>query len=367
MNPARSSPVRTGRNQSGVAMVLVMLMMIAMMTVAAVFAYSIKIESRLAYNTQSETQLEWLGRSGVEMARWILFMEKRIPQQAQYDALHQFWAGGSGPLMELMDYPFDGLSLRDIPCGPGRFSLEILDEDRKININTVPQPLLEKMLTLSGAEVSDAQLIAGSIQDWRDRDDKIQVGGGAERDYYLGLDPPYNAKNGFIDDIGELLKVRGITPELFHGGPPPGAPRRRGEPPPLFPPVGLSKVFCANSQGRINVNTASAEVIALILGISDVTRVRETIIKRRAGEDGVDGTPDDMPFRNPQEVVALAGGGGAAGGTPPPPNATQMLSVVSTTFEVRVDAVLGGARRRFVALLRRSNGPEPVVMYFRRD
>ena len=35
---------------------------------AAVFAYSMKVETKLAQNAKSEEQLLWLGRSGVEFA-----------------------------------------------------------------------------------------------------------------------------------------------------------------------------------------------------------------------------------------------------------------------------------------------------------
>ena len=43
------------------------------------FAYSMKVETRLARNVNSEAQLEWLGRSGVEYCRWILAEQLRIP------------------------------------------------------------------------------------------------------------------------------------------------------------------------------------------------------------------------------------------------------------------------------------------------
>jgi type II secretory pathway component PulK len=62
---------------------------------AAGFAYSMKVETRLALNANNETELEWLGRSGVEYARWILAQQLTIPQEP-YDALNQVWAGGQG-------------------------------------------------------------------------------------------------------------------------------------------------------------------------------------------------------------------------------------------------------------------------------
>ena len=32
------------------------------------------------------------------------------------------------------------------------------------------------------------------------------------------MNPPYSAKNGPIDDISELLLIKGVTPEIYYGG-----------------------------------------------------------------------------------------------------------------------------------------------------
>ena len=58
--------------------------------------------------------------------------------------------------------------------------------------------------------------IANSIIDWVDPDNDAAPGG-AESDYYNGLTPPYNAKNGPLDSLEELLLVKGVTPQLLFG------------------------------------------------------------------------------------------------------------------------------------------------------
>src|SRR2546429_5741520 len=40
---------------------------------------------------------------------------------------------------------------------------------------------------------------------------------GAETEYYQTLNPPYEAKNGAIDDLSELLLIKGISAELYWG------------------------------------------------------------------------------------------------------------------------------------------------------
>jgi hypothetical protein len=72
---------------------------------------------------------------------------------------------------------------------------------------------------LDRREVAAVETIVNSIIDWQDRDDLRTGDDGAESDYYLGLSPPYRAKNARIDSIEELLLVRGVTADLVYGTP----------------------------------------------------------------------------------------------------------------------------------------------------
>ena len=56
-----------------------------------------KVETRLAQNANSEQQMLWLGRSGVELARYVL---SQHPPNEPFDSLNQRWAGGPGSLAE---------------------------------------------------------------------------------------------------------------------------------------------------------------------------------------------------------------------------------------------------------------------------
>ena len=59
-------------SQQGIALVIVMISILVLTVLAGGFAYSMKVETKLARNANSEADLEWLGRSGVEYARWVL-------------------------------------------------------------------------------------------------------------------------------------------------------------------------------------------------------------------------------------------------------------------------------------------------------
>ena len=128
---------------------------------------------------------------------------------------------------------------------------------------------------------------------------------GAKSDYYQRLDPPYYAKNAPMDDLSELLLVRGIGdhPEIYWGGSAtnhaPAAFQQKlgfGNSPFQAPdyPFGLKDVFTPISSGHININTADDNVLQMLPGVDDATA--QNIIKLRAGPDGVDGTDDDTPL-----------------------------------------------------------------------
>ena len=85
------------RQSSGIALIMAMIAIFVLSALAAGFALSMKVETRLAQNADSEQQLLWLGRSGVELARWVLSQQLTIPGEP-YDSLNQIWAGGPGSL-----------------------------------------------------------------------------------------------------------------------------------------------------------------------------------------------------------------------------------------------------------------------------
>ena len=351
-------------SSSGMALIMVMIAIAVFSALAAALAFSMKVETKLARNADDEPQLLWLGRSGVEYARWILSQSASIAGEP-YDSLDQIWAGGPGGISE-SNSPLAGISLDNFPVGDGTVSLKIIDLERKANINTASQPEIQQALTLMGADADDISVVSDSILDWIDPDNEPRIAG-AENDYYLGLAPPYHAKNAPIDDLSELLLVKGVTPEMYYGGSSTNSPASQqpqkpklgfGDAPGQEPdyPFGLKDVFTPVSSGRININTADANVLQMIPGVDANTA--DAIIKQRAGPDGVDGTDDDTPFRNPNELAA-------AGVSPQAMQQVGTLCTVrSSTFEVHVTAHIGDSSREFIAILFRNSGTDIQVLGF---
>ena len=356
-------------SERGIALIIVMISIMVLSILAAGFAYSMKVETKLARNANSEAELEWLGRSGVEYARWVLANSRANPMEP-YDSLDQPWATGSGwlgptnaPIAEVQN---------PVSLGGGTFNWKIIDLERKFNINS-PEPILQQVLpqalTLMGVDAGEATPIVNSILDWIDPDDQTHVEG-AETDYYRNQKPPYAAKNGPIDDISELLLIKGVTPEIYSGisaadyqpnyfSQQHGRFGQAAANMPLIG-VGMTNLFTPLSTGKININTASAEVLQLIPGIDALTA--GGIVSGRSGED--DGTGSFGPYRDVRQVLQRVTTLPQVG---PVVNSFQQFCVVrSDTFQVQVDADVGGYKRTFFAVLGRnpSNPRDVQILTF---
>jgi general secretion pathway protein K len=354
---------RSGSDNGGIALVIVMISIFVLTMLAAGFAYSMKVETRLAQNAFNEAELQWLGRSGVQYCRWILAQQLAIPNEP-YDALNQVWAGGTGG-MGTSNSPLAAVE-SELQLGHGSFTWKIVDLDRKANINTAGDAMLQQALNLMGGDAAEMTPIVNSILDWIDPDNRTRIEG-TESDYYESLDPPYQAKNAPMDDISELMFVKGITPELYLGSASSNymdsvfmkreARFGHDSQMPLYS-GGLADLFTTMSSGQININTADSSVLQLIPGVDAI--MADAIVSARGGGD--DGSGMSGPFRNTTpnflwtrvpglnlEVARRIG---------------EFCGVRSRVFEVQIDAQVGGTRRTYYAILGRNNPRDVQVLSF---
>jgi general secretion pathway protein K len=361
----RFSPSR----ERGIALIIVMVVIVVLAALAIGFGYSMIVETTLARHASVSSELDWMGRSGVEVAKWVLGQESQGPQ-GQIDTLRAKWAGGPGDSNSIVA----AVDLKNYAIGRGTLSIDIKDLDRKFNINLADEMILKQALTLIGVDAGSMSTVVGSILDWKDPDEDVHMSG-TEGATYEQADPPYLCKDGWIDDLSELLLVRGVTPAMYYGSGGGALPQifnrmqrgRRGPFEEQSYAVGLVDLFTPLSSGLINLNTASATVLQLMPEIDE--NIAQAIIQARAGPDGQDGTEDDMPFRSPAELAGRvpAFGGGQANPAAAGAQFSRFFSVRSLVFEVHVQAAIGSSKREYVAILRR-NSPKDVQtlnMYWR--
>lgn len=354
---------RTCNPQSGIALIIVMVVIIVLGTMTAGFAWFMKVEMKLANNHLSDSELEWLGRSGVELARYVVGQQLNLNQPC--DALNQKWAGGPGQTNDLLEFVF----LDNNELGSGVFSVSITDNERKMNINTATAALMENALAVLGVDATLASTISDSVLDWRDTDNNAKLSG-AEDEYYLGLDPPYYCKNGPLDDISELLMIQGVKPELYYGiarleGRSPVSTYidpdeirigRRYEDENIFE-GGLMDLFCTLSSGTLNINTAPAEVLQMLPGVTP--EIANEIITYRRGLDDMEGSEDDVMITGVAMLQQIPG---------MPQTLVQQIGsfcgVRSTVFEVEVRARVGEQERVFSSMLHRVSARDVRILYF---
>lgn len=352
--------------ESGVALVIVMITIFVLTMIAGGFALSMKVETRLARNANSEAEIEWLGRSAVECARWELAQQLMVSQEP-YDGLDQVWAGGAGGIGTSNSPLADFKHELDTPDG-GVATWTITDLERKANINNpviANEAILQQAMMVIGVDAGSQTPIVNSILDWITPGESPRIQG-AKSDYYQGLQPiPYYAKDGPIDDLSELLLVKGIRdlPELYYGGfatnYQPGyfnaQASRFGGTPMITGGVGLTNLFTPLSDGKININTASAEVLQIIPGVTP--DMAQAIVSARTGAD--DGSGLNGPYRTLDQVRRV-----------PEVNLMvarqlqQYCDVRSRTFEVHVDAQVAGYHRHFVGVVGRNNPRDVQVLSF---
>jgi general secretion pathway protein K len=259
MTPRKNRIARTQlTGEKGVALIVVLWIFIFLFVVAFEFSTAAREEASGAHRFSDETQGYYLAVAGF--------------QRGLYDFLGQPTGGGAIQAEQQKDDPFDG-EWRSHSLGGGVFRFRLVDQGGKININRASDQALRRVLTHLGMDPRQRDVLVDSIMDWRDPDD-LHRPNGAENEYYASLTPAYTAKNGPLDSLEELLWIRGVTRELFFGV--------DGAPGPETPgTIALRDIFTVDSPiDRVNLRTASAEVIHALTGIP-LERCRSFVEERR--------------------------------------------------------------------------------------
>ena len=136
----------------------------------------------------------------------------------------------------------------------GNVHVEIIPETAKLDVNAVSVQDLFRLGVALGIEPERAQEIAAAIDDWRR---PAPASGSPFDGYYLSLIPSFRASHASIQEIEELLRVRGVTPDIFYGTYVPSdltdtAGRRAWSPGPGL--VDCLSVY--GSKDRVDANTA---------------------------------------------------------------------------------------------------------------
>jgi competence ComEA-like helix-hairpin-helix protein len=171
--------------------------------------HSSRMQLMAAKNSADKIQAHYLALAGVEKAKALIFHDA--------DSRRKSSKNHTGDLYNQPDV------FRDVKFGRGEFRVfhQAPREQGGATIYGIAD--MESLLNVNTATLEDFARIknmppetAAAIIDWRDQDSNAQPGG-AERDYYASLKPPYLPRNGDLQTIREMLLIRGVTPELLLG------------------------------------------------------------------------------------------------------------------------------------------------------
>ena len=255
------------KNNRGVALIVTLSVIAVLVVTTLELNRKARSSAYVAGVFKERVQLRQMAMSGAQAAMALLVKDK---EDSDIDSIQEDWADPEKIEAYLASMPFDSGSLQ----------VSIVDELGKIQVNALvkfpegrafnesQRQMWEHFLSLAIPvfDRTDDKApipIINSLKDWLDRGDDDLITGlsGAESEYYLDLEPSYKCQNGPIHHLGDLLLVKGITPDLFEGvGGVPGIAS-------YMTVWGMTE--SANRQfrftGAININTAELPVIAALL------------------------------------------------------------------------------------------------------
>ena len=320
----------------GAVLILTLWLVVVLGVIATSLLFEVQISSKLALLQKEQTIAYNLAKSAIALGMThlqndLLIDHAENPNQS-FDSFADVWAQPERRDKEI-----------EVKLGKGTYELEIEDEESRININVASQRLLKAMLEYYGYESPDSDEIANAIVDWRDRDDMcIGAPGEKENEHYSALlgqrirsdtaaeDLIYQSRNESFLTEDELLDVFGITPELYYGYDPADLEaqeaavrerlavgkkvvtrkqsRKRQERRPL------REIITVRGSGRVNLNTASKEVLTILFyaannasNFETAEAAAESIVKFRGGP-GTNKRPDpDDAFKSLADLSKVPG------------------------------------------------------------
>ena len=198
------------RNERGAALLAVLWLSAILTAIAFSVATTVRGETERTSTLAEGVRGYYLATGALERALAYIEWGPGHQQSGQYAAIFR---ARNGPA-ELSDFP------------SGVATVEIIPESSKFDINSITPEELQRLLMNLGADPGRAQVIAAAV---RGLADACSAG----RHFHVrsavssGV-PSFRARHASLEETEELLLVKGMTPELYHGG----LRTRRGRPAP---------------------------------------------------------------------------------------------------------------------------------------
>lgn len=279
----RRSVFRSPADVRGSILIITIWSICFLSTLAVILGLGVRQKLQLVQRLDERDKLHLVGAAGIKLAIVQIGQNK----ESAFYSFQDISANDPSVFKEItlgegrVDIRYDLFD--ELTGGQTKVRYGLIDEERKINVNTADAEVMERLLkfVLNVDEVR-AQDLAASIVDWRDADSELSTPvGSAEDSFYRNLTyNPYEAKDAPLEALDELRLVKGMDANSMEK---------------------LKDYLTVFGDGKININTAPKAVL-LAVGMS--AYLADKVMSYRSGKDGVMGTEDDNVFDLSSNIVA---------------------------------------------------------------
>ena len=174
-------------DQRGMVLVIVLWIVTLLAVMAGGFAYSMRVETRLATSAVERAQARALAEAGIVYA-----LAWQLDPNAQ-----QQWSPNGDP--------------REWEFGGERLRIQVTDAAGLVNLNSADAELLKLLLKTAGAEAGEQAQLAEAILEWRGNASGLPLSHSANS----GVAGQPGPKNAPFESLEELGQIAGLNRNLY--------------------------------------------------------------------------------------------------------------------------------------------------------
>ncbi|HRD65354.1 MAG TPA: type II secretion system protein GspK [Candidatus Competibacter sp.] len=177
--------------QRGMVLIIVLWIVTLLAVMAGGFAYSMRVETRLATGAVERARARALAEAGVAFG---------LAWQLDQEASRKYWP----PNGDLHEWTFGG----------GRLQIRITNANGLVSLNTADPDLLKALFAGTGASSHELDRLVEAVLDWRESD-RQGVPGGVHRAGGRMARGWLGSTKGRFESIEELQQIEGVTREVY--------------------------------------------------------------------------------------------------------------------------------------------------------
>lgn len=191
------------RSTRGGALLAVLWLVAALSVIALAIAATVRAEVERTTTNAEGVRAYYLAKGAIDRA-----------------ALYIQWGVNANQPGRPPVYYLRGMRTLEFRLPTGLVTVDVIPETAKLNVNRVDVNDFLRLFLALGLAPPEATELAAAVDDWRRPASEAITP--FDR-YYLSLTPSFPARHASLENVEELLLVKGMTPELFYGTYVPGS------------------------------------------------------------------------------------------------------------------------------------------------